>query len=132
MTRSSMREHVFKMLFSYEFDLGTSIDEHMADYLDEFQVKEQDRLYMINRIHRLLEVKGEIDKKIKAHGGKWEIERIAKVDLAIIRLGIYEAIYDEDIPVTVAVNEAVELAKRYGGDQSPKFVHGLIGACINE
>lgn len=132
MNRSSMREHVFRMIFSYEFDVKVPVIEHVSDYLDTIELKEQERLYMTNRVVDLLNKKIELDEKISSASNKWQIDRIAKVDLAIVRLCLYEILFDEDIPTPVAVNEAVELARKYGGDASPKFVNGIIGNIINK
>ena len=77
---------------------------------------------------RLIEDKlPEIDKKIEELTVGWKKERIGKVELTILRLAIYEALYDDDVPAGVAINEAIELAKKYGGDDSPSFVNGILG-----
>lgn len=67
-----------------------------------------------------------LDEKIDAVADKWKTGRMTRVDLTIIRLAVYEMIYDESVPVSVAINEAVELAKRYGTDQSPAFVNAVL------
>ena len=101
---------------------------------------EQDKLYfepleltpehrkLISDRTRLIEDKlPEIDKKIEELSVGWKKERIGKVELTILRLAIYEALYDDDVPAGVAINEAIELAKKYGGDDSPSFVNGILG-----
>ena len=74
----------------------------------------------------------DIDEKISANAKGWMIERIAKAELAILRLAVYEALYEESVPVGVAVNEAVELAKEYGGENGAAFVNGILGKIVNE
>mgnify|MGYP000342574589 CR=1 FL=1 len=74
----------------------------------------------------------DIDEKISANAKGWKIERIAKAELAILRLAVYEALYEESVPVGVAVNEAVELAKEYGGENGAAFVNGILGKIVNE
>ena len=74
----------------------------------------------------------QIDEMISAHSKNWKIDRIAKAELAILRLAVYEAKYDESVPVGVAINEAVELAKEYGEDNGAAFVNGVLGQIVNE
>ena len=74
----------------------------------------------------MAEHREEIDALIDAHTTGWKTTRMAKVDLTILRLAVYEMKWDEDVPVSVAINEAVELAKRFGGDESPSFVNGVL------
>ena len=68
----------------------------------------------------------DLDSRIDGVADKWKTERMTKVDLTIIRLATYEMLYDEEVPTGVAINEAVELAKRYGTDQSPAFVNAVL------
>ena len=69
----------------------------------------------------------EIDKRIEETANSWKISRMGKVDLTVLRLAVYEMEFDEDVPVGVAINEAVELAKKFGGDDSPAFINGILG-----
>ena len=75
---------------------------------------------------------GEIDEAISEHLHKWRKERLSRVALSIIRLSVYEILYGEDIPVSVSINEAVELAKKYGGDDDPSFVNGVLGGIARQ
>lgn len=131
MNRSSIREHVFKMVFSYGFDLDKPLEEHMNDYLEEVKSKEDEVIYMKARVKGVLEHQVTIDEALNQASLKWPVARMAKVDAAILRLMLYEINYDDDIPDNVAINEGVELAKKYGGDQSPKFVNGVIAKIVN-
>ena len=72
----------------------------------------------------------EIDKKLESVSEGWKLERMGKVELTILRLAVYELLYDDDIPANVAINEAVELAKVYGGDTSPAFVNGILAKLL--
>ena len=74
----------------------------------------------------------EIDAKIEAASEGWKLKRIAKAELAILRLGVYEALYDDDVPVSVAIDEAVELAKDYGRDKGYAFVNGVLDTIVKE
>ena len=86
-----------------------------------------DRLY--DGVHTHL---AEIDETIEAHAKDWSIQRIAKVDLSILRIAVYELLYEAGIPEGATVNEAVELAKLFGGDKSAAFINGILGAIAKE
>jgi len=131
MNRSKMREHVFKMVFSYEFDNEKPIDEHIEDYFAEIEATEGEVAYMSGRVIAIYSNKEAIDDQLNKASLKWPVSRMAKVDAAILRLMVYEIQMDEDIPTSVAINEGVELAKKFGGDQSPKFVNGVIAKVAN-
>ena len=131
MNRSSMREHVFKMIFSYEFDMEKAMEEHIEEYFEEVQATEEEMSYMSGRVKAIFQTKEEIDSKINIASEKWTVDRMAKVDAAILRLMVFETVYDEDIPSGVAINEGIELAKKFGGEKSPKFVNGVIGKIAN-
>ena len=74
----------------------------------------------------------ELDARIDAHSHKWNRGRISRVSLAVLRLAIYEMLYEDSVPVSVAINEAVELAKKYGGDEESSFVNGILGGISRE
>lgn len=131
MRRSELREKIFLLLFRNDFhefedmeDQSDMFFEHIID-LDEDSKK-----YIHDRAFEIISKLEEIDEKIINVSKGWKIERMGKVDLCIIRLGCFEILYDEDIPVNVAINEAVELAKKYGTDESYSFVNGILGKLI--
>lgn len=84
------------------------------------------------RFQAVLEHMDEIDKKIEEKAKGWEISRLAKADLSVMRLAIFEILYDDEVPDGVAINEAVELAKRYGGDKSYGFVNGVLASVVKD
>ena len=90
-------------------------------------MSEKDYAYMLQKARAVLEHLEEIDSLINTHSSGWKTSRMNKVDLTILRLAVYEMKWDEDIPEKVAVNEAVELAKRFSGDEGPAFVNGILG-----
>ena len=103
------------------------MDEQIALYMEHLQTaEEKDRAYIIDKVNAVREKLSGIDDMINEAVEGWSTERMMKVDLTVIRLAVYEMKYDENIPVGVAINEAVELAKRYGTDQSPSFVNGVL------
>ncbi|MCR5672705.1 MAG: transcription antitermination factor NusB [Lachnospiraceae bacterium] len=137
MTRSLVREHLFKLLFRIEFNTIQDMPEQIRLYFEDglpdedlkstgSDVPEADREYIKNKYDRIVEHLPEIDEKIDKAAKGWSISRIGKVELAVLRLAIYEMLYDEDIPVGVAIDEAVELSKRFGQESSGPFVNGIL------
>ena len=112
-----------------QFDLyydfcGTSFDEEQDIILEP---TEEDRAYIEKKFADIEARLGEIDAFIEEISESWKPGRMNRVDLNILRLALYEMLYDEDIPTGVAINEAVELAKLYGGAESGSFTNGLLG-----
>lgn len=131
MNRHSMREHVFKMVFSYEFDMAMPVEEHIENYFLEVNAKEEELSYMSKRFKSILKNRMAIEKVLNKATINWEVSRMASVDLAILRVAVYEIFVDKEIPTNVAVNEAIEIAKKYGGDTSPKFINGVLANIVN-
>lgn len=128
MGRSELREHIFKMIFGIEFSSTESIEEQLALYLDQLvDVSEKNQTYMLEKAKAVVASVEEIDSLINEHTTGWKTSRMNKVDLSILRLAVYEMKWDEDVPVKVAINEAVELAKRFSGDEGPAFINGVLG-----
>ena len=127
MTRRELREQVFLMLFRVEFHDASEMKEQLDLYKEQLEdCSEKDCEYILNKYKNIVEKLDEIDTAIGEASTGWKVSRMAKVDLALIRLAVYEMRYEEDIPVKVAINEAVELAKQYGTDDSPSFVNGVL------
>lgn len=127
MRRSEIREHVFKLLFRVEFHDAAELAEQDKLYFEPLELTPEHRKLISDRTRLIEDKLPEIDKKIEELSVGWKKERIGKVELTILRLAIYEALYDDDVPAGVAINEAIELAKKYGGDDSPSFVNGILG-----
>ena len=128
MKRSELREQIFKLLFRIEFNSMEEMSEQEQLFIenDDKEMSEADADYITGKYEKIAEKLSEIDEMINKETTGWDTTRIAKVDLAIIRLAIYEIKYDETVPTGVAINEAVELAKKYGQDQSQAFVNGVL------
>lgn len=130
MKRRELREHIFKLLFRIEFHNEEAMPEQIKLYFEELDdltyLKEEDREYIEHKYKDALGKLKEIDEFINGAVQGWSTKRMGKVDLTVIRLAVYEMRYDETIPVNVAINEAVELAKKFGGDESPAFVNGVL------
>ena len=151
MNRSKLRENIFKLLYTAEFQEKEEMPQQMSLYFtysddndedEEVTVSEKDQTYMEEKYHhvtyitekykKIVEKIPEIDEMLNRTSEGWKTTRMGKVDLAILRLAVYEMKFDEDVPVGVAINEAVELAKRFGRDQSPSFINGILGKLARE
>jgi N utilization substance protein B len=96
----------------------------------DVNISDKDSAYIRDKYDRIMEHKEEIDAAIDEKAKGWTTERMSKVDLTIIRLGVYEILYDDDVPAGVAINEAVELAKRFGQDESYSFVNAVLAKFV--
>ena len=130
MNRSLLREQIFMLLFRVEFNSIEEMAEQEELFTtvsdEEFSKKDADQIR--EKYEKIAEKLPEIDEAINSATSGWDTKRMAKVDLTIIRLAVYEIKYDESVPTGVAINEAVELAKKYGTDDSGRFVNGILGA----
>lgn len=126
MTRRALREQVFMMLFRVEFHDTEEMTEQVDLFDEAEECSEKDKEYILTKFNNILEKIDEIDAAINEVSKGWKTKRMGKVDLTLIRLAVYEMKYEEDIPVKVAINEAVELAKQYGTEESPAFVNGVL------
>lgn len=127
MGRRELREHIFRLLFRTEFHSEAEMTEQEGFYLNDLgEISDKDRTYIQEKVDAIREKKENLDAQINGAADRWKTERMTKVDLTVIRLAVYEMLYDEEVPVGVAINEAVELAKRYGTDQSPSFVNAIL------
>lgn len=144
MTRKKVREHLFQMLFVLDFYPEDELKEQVQVFLEELPVnsetaakeseeglkKVQDELQQ--KFFSVAEHLEEIDKRIEEKSNGWSLARMAKADITILRLAVYEILFDEDVPAGVAVNEAVDIAKRFGTDKSPAFVNGVLGSVVRD
>ena len=128
MRRAELREHIFKLLFMSEFNPSGEMPEQEGLYFDQIEeLLPEDRAYMESKFGAVSEKLSSIDRLLNENSRGWKTRRMSKVDLSALRLAVYEMKYDEEIPVSVAINEAVELAKRFGGAASGSFVNGILG-----
>lgn len=127
MGRRETRENAMKLLYQVQIQKD-DIDEQIDRFMEEQQIIEQtDKEYLLGVVKGVMEHEEELDNLISNHAKAWTIQRMPKVDLAIMRLSCYEMKYRSDIPVNVSINEAVEMAKKYSGEQSKTFVNGVLG-----
>ena len=131
MKRSELREHIFRMIFGYEFNSDAEMPEQMQLYFE--QLDEEDGLpteaevtYIREKALNVILKTEEIDEMLNTNTKGWKTSRMNKVDLSILRLAVYELKWDEEIPAGVAIDQAVELAKKYSGDDGPSFINGVL------
>lgn len=131
MNRSAMREQAFKLIYSLEITKQEELQEQVDLFLESNEIKDenakkyiQDAIFGIEKNKETIE--SLIEKNLKTD---WKMDRISKVDLSILKLAIYEIKYKE-IPFKVVINEAVELAKKYGEDSSKNFVNGILASVV--
>ncbi|MDY6045640.1 MAG: transcription antitermination factor NusB [Anaerobutyricum sp.] len=127
MSRRKLRESIFLLLFRIEFNTREELDEQMRMYIDsKTDMDEEDADYICKKLEDILDHLTELDETILKICKGWRLERLGKTELAILRLAVYELLDDNDIPTSVAINEAVELAKIYCSEEAPRFVNGVL------
>lgn len=146
MSRRLLRQSAFKIIFSFHFN-DDDIEEIFKEISEEpniFLIQEEDEHIPFNELNEkekkffydlvkgTLENVEKIDDMIKSNLKSWTMDRIAKVDLTILRMAIYELLYSEDVPYSVAINEAIELGKVFGTDDSGSFINGVLGKVQRE
>lgn len=133
MSRRTARDFAFKLIFEIPF-FGYEKAEERIDFhfgYDDLPLTESDDKYIRAVVEKFFADIDGIDAKISSALSNWRIERLSKVDLALLRLAATEILYIDDVPYKVAVNEAVELAKQYGDDSTPSFINGVLSAFEN-
>ena len=131
MSRREIRENVFKMLFREEFHNEEDVKEQLDMFEEELaHLNEEDLNYIKEKFNKIIENIDSIDAEINDKSKGWKTSRMGKVDLSIIRLAVYEIKNEDDIPVKVSINEAVELAKKFGTDDSASFVNGVLAKFV--
>lgn len=127
MKRRELREHIFGILFRVEFMNENDMEEQMELFFEDLaEARPSDVDYIKNKYLAVREQMPMIDVLIDEKSTGWKTSRMGKVELTILRLAVYEMLFDEDVPSTVAINEAVEIAKKFGGDDTPAFVNGIL------
>ena len=133
MNRSAIRENAFKLIYSLEIQNTENLQEQIDLFFESNEIKDEEAKKYIKGVilginNNKEDILNNIEKNLK---DEWKLNRISKMDLSILKLAIYEIKYN-DIPYKVAINEAVELAKKYGEDKSKNFVNGLLASVIKD
>lgn len=126
MERRAAREAALIILFQVDVgraELGSAIEHTFT----EIPVTEQARDFALSLVRGVLANLEKIDETIERFSRDWKLERLARTDRAVLRIAVYEMLFRDDIPVGASINEAVELAKMYGGAESGRFVNGILG-----
>ena len=147
MTRRELREHCFKLLFVTAFYPREEVDEQIEEYFGEPLETDDDPEgtgevvhdpamdvfdggYVREKVLKIVEKVPELDEEIGRVAEGWSVRRMGREELTILRLALYEIKFEDDIPEKVSVNEAVELAKKFGGNESPAFVNGVLAKLV--
>ena len=131
--RHLARTIALQALFEYDFTGGKHDVEEMVEHnKNEFAPDFDDQGFCLDLVKNVIKNKTKIDKMITKFAPEWPLDQITTTDRNVLRLGIYELKIAEDIPPKVAINEAIELAKAFGGDSSGKFVNGVMGSIYKE
>ena len=134
MKRSVQREQIFKILFRAEFNDPSEMSQQEEFYFDsgDMVFTDRDKAYIRDKVNAILARCPEIDEMIASLLKGWTLDRIGRVELAILRLGVYEILWDEEVPTGVAISEAVELAGRFGDENAGTFVNGVLAGCARK
>ena len=120
------RECAVQFLYQHLPSKGQNLEEAFALFWPLREITEPTRAFGEELIRGTLANLSAIDEKVKAYADNWDFERIASVDLAILRLAVYEMLFRDDIPPVVSINEAIEIAKRFSSEESGRFVNGIL------
>jgi len=127
MTKREEREHLFKLLFCKDFHDVEELKEQVELYQTQQEVGKEDEFTPVKaKLEAVVAKEGEIDMILADAAEGWRLNRMGKAELTILRIATYEIRFDEEVPDKVAINEAVELAKKYGSDAAPGFVNGVL------
>lgn len=132
MTRRNLRIQIFKLLFRVEFNSPEDMPEQVRLFFDADESADPEAQEEIQKKYEAIVDKiDELDHMINEKATGWTTTRMGKVDLAILRLALFEILYDDKVPTSVAINEAVEIAKKFGQDESPSFINGILAKFAN-
>ncbi len=133
MGRHEQREQLFKLLFRVEFNSLDDMPEQIRLFFedDEIEYTEAVMEAIEAKYGKIQEKLSEIDSLLNEKAEGWNVSRMGKVELAVLRIAVFEILYDEDIPNTVAINEAIEIAKKYGQEASGGFVNAILAKFVN-
>ncbi|MCL2573221.1 MAG: transcription antitermination factor NusB [Defluviitaleaceae bacterium] len=134
--RKSDRKHAFCMVFAREFydnnDMVDDLDYYLADFAEELNEGVNEMDFILGEVGGVFANLNIIDAHIAETSSAWDISRISKIDLAIMRLAVYEILFDDKIPEGTSINEAVELAKAFSSEDGSKFVNGVLGKIVRK
>ena len=127
MSRRTARKRAFELVFELPFHSKNDLEFLIEMHLSDKRVQEDELVFIRDECFGVAENLETIDGLIARFSEGWEIGRLSKMDLAVMRLSAYEILFSDVVPVRASINEAVELAKEFGTDDSPGFVNGILG-----
>lgn len=133
MGRHEQREQIFKLLFRVEFNSNSDMPEQVKLFFEEeemLNISEKAMIYITDKYNNVKDQLTVIDELINEKAKGWDTVRMGKVELTVLRLAIYEIRFDDDVPNGVAINEAVEIAKKYGQGNSGSFVNAILAKFV--
>ncbi len=132
MSRTNARKNAFYLIFQKDFVGMEGMDEAKENfYAENSDINDADKKFIDDTVDGTFKNIEKIDSLISGAAKGWSVERMAKVDIAILRLAVYELLFG-DAPKKVVINEAVEMAKKYSSDNSPSFINGILGKIVSE
>ena len=129
--RRSSRELALKFLYQHELNEG-DVDEQMGRFLEQLPSPNEVKEFAVELVQSVLQQKSEIDKVLEKYSDNWVLDRMTVIDRNILRIGTCELLYNPSTPPKVAINEAVEIAKKYGNENSPEFINGILDKVYKE
>ncbi len=137
MGRRELREQIFLLLFRVEFNNPEEMPAQLKMFFetgsydeDMHSFSEKDREHITEKYNHIMESLPDIDKQLSEKAENWDITRMGKVELTVLRLAVYEIEKDDSVPASVAINEAVEIAKKFGQDGSGAFVNAVLAKFV--
>ncbi|NLJ79199.1 MAG: transcription antitermination factor NusB [Tissierellia bacterium] len=131
MGRKHARESAMKLLYQMEINSDFSTNAIEVFYAHN-KFNQGEKLYIDEAIGTIIENLKVIDGHIDSYIDGWQLNRLAKVDLSVLRIATYEMLYRDDIPIQVSINEAIEIAKKYSTDEASGFINGILGSLVRE
>lgn len=132
MNRTLAREVAMKILFARSLGGEDTWEEVLEQSQARDELSDEDKTFLENEVFGVERHRKELDGLIDGYAKGWNLNRLAKVDLTLLRMGLFELLYLPEVPVGAAINEAVELSKRYGEDKSYSFINGILGTAARE
>ncbi len=132
LARTCVMQTIFELEFRESFDTEADPKKILDKVLDEFAPKLTETQFAYDTLEGVLKHKKEIIKYIKKYAPQWPVDKIARVDRAVLEVGIFEIAFNEEVPDVVAINEAIEIAKHFGDESSPKFVNGVLSSIMKD
>lgn len=131
MNKSEIREEIFKLTYSLEVQKNES-DEQIDVFLEDSEMSEKVKNEVKETVAKIIELSPDIEKEISKNlKSEWNIDRISKINMSILKIAIYEIVYKK-LPYKISINEAVELAKKYGEDTSASFINGILASVVKD